>query len=67
MKTAELRKQTPDQLQQELLQLRKEQFNLRMQAASGQLPRPHQFTQVRRNIARLKTILGERQAKGSEE
>lgn len=67
MKSAQLRKQSEDQLRQELLALRKEQFNLRMQAASGQLPRPHQFTQVRRNIARLKTVLGERRAHATEE
>jgi large subunit ribosomal protein L29 len=67
MKAAEFRKQSESQLQQELLQLRKEQFNLRMQAASGQLPRPHQFTQVRRNIARLKTVLGEKRANVTEE
>lgn len=67
MKATELRKQSESQLQQELLQLRKEQFNLRMQAASGQLPRPHQFTQVRRNIARLKTVLGEMRANVTEE
>lgn len=67
MKATELRKQSDSQLQQELLQLRKEQFNLRMQAASGQLPRPHQFTQVRKNIARLKTVLGEKRANVTEE
>lgn len=65
MKANELRKKSEPELQQELLELRKEQFNLRMQAASGQLPRPHQFTRVRRDIARIKTVLHELQSTGA--
>jgi large subunit ribosomal protein L29 len=45
-------------LDQNLLDLRKEQFNLRMQQGSGQLSQPHQMRRVRRDIARTKTVLG---------
>ena len=45
-------------LQKELLGLRREQFNLRMARATGQAAKPDQFTKVRRNIARLKTVHG---------
>ncbi len=56
---ADLRGKSGDELKEELLKLRKEQFNLRMQQATGQLARPHEFRAVRRNIARVKTILAE--------
>jgi large subunit ribosomal protein L29 len=52
------------ELNVELLNLRKEQFNLRMQNAAGQMSKPHLFESVRRNIARLKTILTEKQQAG---
>lgn len=57
MKVSELRSKTKDELAEELLLLRKEQFNLRMQQATGQLARPHEHRQVRRSIARVKTII----------
>jgi large subunit ribosomal protein L29 len=60
MKASELRNKTNAELQQQLLDLRKEQFNLRMQAAMAQLPKSSQFTVVRRNIARIKTVLTEK-------
>jgi large subunit ribosomal protein L29 len=60
MKTKELREKSDDELGEELLKLRREQFNLRMQAATGQGAKPDQHGKVRRNIARLKTIQGER-------
>ena len=50
----------PEALREELLKLRREQFNLRMQEATGQLARPHEYGRVRRQIARLKTVLGEK-------
>ena len=50
--------QSVDELQQHLLDLRKEQFNLRMQKGSGQLTQPHQLRRVRRDIARTKFVLG---------
>ena len=51
---------TPDQLKSELVQLQKEQFNLRFQKASGQLEATGRVQVVRRDIARIKTVLGER-------
>lgn len=59
MKLNDLRKKSGIELAEELLSLRKEQFNLRMQRATGQLSRPDQFDKVRKNIARIKTLLGE--------
>ena len=57
MKAEELRGQTKDQLTDQLVDLRKEQFNLRFQKASGQLENTARVRQVRRDIARIKTIL----------
>jgi large subunit ribosomal protein L29 len=59
MKAKELRQKSVDELREEILKLRREQFNLRMAQASGQAARPDQFGKVRRNIARVKTVLGE--------
>ncbi len=56
MKTKELRGKTPDQLQDELLSLKKEQFNLRFQAATGQMEKTHRVDEVRKTIARIKTL-----------
>jgi large subunit ribosomal protein L29 len=55
-KIAELRGMTPDQLQDELLRLKKEQFNLRFQAATGQAEKTHRVDEVRKSIARIKTL-----------
>ena len=60
MSAKDLRAKSPADLQKELLDLRREQFNLRMARATGQAAKPDQFTKVRRNIARLKTVLTER-------
>jgi large subunit ribosomal protein L29 len=60
--TAEIRKKDAAGLREELLALRKEQFKLRMAAASGQPARPDQHGKVRRNIARVKTVLNERRS-----
>jgi large subunit ribosomal protein L29 len=60
MKPKELRDKTDAELADELLKLRREQFNLRMQAATGQGAKPDQHGKVRRSIARLKTVQGER-------
>ena len=59
MKAKELRSKDSAALQESLLELRKERFSLRMQQGSGQLQRPSQMRQVRRDIARIKTILHE--------
>jgi len=60
MKAAELRDKTPDQLREQLESLKKESFNLRFQAATGQLENTARKRQVRRDAARVKTILNEK-------
>lgn len=60
MKATDLRTNSDDELKQQLLDLRKESFNLRFQAASGQLESTARKTAVRKDIARIKTIIGER-------
>ena len=65
MSTAkELRAKSAADLNKELLELRREQFNLRMTRATGQEVKPNQFTKVRRDIARLKTVQAQQKAKG---
>ena len=59
MNAKELRQKSAAELREELLNLRREQFNLRMAQATGQSAKPDQFTKVRRNVARLKTVLAE--------
>ncbi len=61
MNATELREKTQQELQTELLRLRKEQFSLRMQKASGQLGQVHLLNEARRNIARIKTVMQEKQ------
>jgi len=62
MKAGEIRDMTLDQLDDQLAKLKKEQFNLRFQAASGQLENTARVRQVRRDIARIKTIARQKQA-----
>jgi large subunit ribosomal protein L29 len=57
MDAKELRTKTAAELADELIKLRKEQFALRMQRATGQTIKPDQFGKVRKNVARLKTVL----------
>lgn len=57
MKASELVGKTPDQLKDQLLGLKKEQFNLRFQAATGQLENTARVRKVRRDVARIKTAL----------
>jgi large subunit ribosomal protein L29 len=57
MKIDDVRRMTPDQLQDQLLQLKKEQFNLRFQAATGQMEKTHRVNEIRKDIARIKTVL----------
>ncbi|NQY27584.1 MAG: 50S ribosomal protein L29 [Piscirickettsiaceae bacterium] len=59
MKASEIREKSAEDLAQELEALHKEQFNLRMQHATGQLARPTEMRRVRRDIARIKTVLNE--------
>ncbi|MFB9151510.1 50S ribosomal protein L29 [Roseovarius ramblicola] len=60
MKASDLRDKTPDELREELVRLKKEQFNLRFQSATGQLENPAQMRRARRDAARVKTILNEK-------
>ncbi|HIG23099.1 50S ribosomal protein L29 [Henriciella sp.] len=66
MKTADLRSKSADQLQAQLVQLKKEQFNLRFQQATGQLEKTARVKEVRRDIARVKTLVAQ-QAKAEAE
>ena len=60
MKAAELKAKNPEDLRKELESLLKEQFNLRMRKATGQLNQTHLMSRVRRDIARVKTVLKEK-------
>ena len=60
MKIADIRDMTPDQLDDEVVKLRKEAFNLRFQRATGQLENTARLREIRRTVARIKTIQGER-------
>ena len=60
MKASALRNMTLDELAAELMRLRREQFNLRMQRGSEHLPQTHLLKQARRDVARVKTILREK-------
>jgi large subunit ribosomal protein L29 len=59
MDAKEFRQKSTNELRTELLQLRREQFNLRMAQATGQAVKPDQIAKVRKNVARLKTVMGE--------
>lgn len=61
-KIADLRSMTTDQLGDQLLSLKKEQFNLRFQAATGQMEKTHRVSEVRKDIARISSLLREKQA-----
>lgn len=61
MKITDLRTKTKYELKVELLNLLKEQFNLRMQKGMAEVPRPHLYKRVRRDIARIKTLLKEKE------
>jgi large subunit ribosomal protein L29 len=61
MKVKELREMSEEALGEELLKLRRERFNLRMQSATGQGAKPDQFGKVRKDVARIKTVLRERE------
>ncbi len=62
MKIDEVRGLTSDQLTDQLVSLKKEQFNLRFQKATGQIEKTHRVDQVRKDIARIKTVLRGKQA-----
>ncbi len=65
MKASELKEKSVEELQQEINNLAKEQFNYRMQKSTGQLGQTHLLGQIKRDIARLKTVLREKQQSAS--
>ena len=65
MKIEDVRQLSADQLSDQLLSLKKEQFNLRFQAATGQMEKTHRVQEVRRDIARIKTVLRAKSAAAS--
>jgi large subunit ribosomal protein L29 len=67
MDAKELREKTPDQLREELVNLKKESFNLRFQQATGQMEGTARMKTVRRDVARVKTILNEKAAAAAAE
>jgi large subunit ribosomal protein L29 len=67
MKASELREKTPDQLRDQLTQLKKEAFNLRFQQATGQLENTARMRTVKRDTARVMTILNEKAAQAASE
>jgi large subunit ribosomal protein L29 len=67
MNAAELRDKTPDQLREELSNLKKEAFNLRFQQATGQMENTAGMMTVRRDVARVKTVLNEKAAHAATE
>ena len=62
MKIDDIRGMTPDQLSDQLTSLKREQFNLRFQRATGQLEKTHRANEVRKDIARIRTVLRGKQA-----
>ena len=67
MKAADLKSRSIDELNEELVALRREQFNLRMQQATGEHPHVHEHNRVRKDIARVKTVLNELKRSAGEE
>ena len=65
MKVSDVRALSADQLAEELAKLKKEQFNLRFQQATGQLEKTARVREVRRTIARIKTVLGDKSQTGA--
>lgn len=63
-KIADLRSKTSDQLHEQLLTLKKEQFNLRFQKATGQFEKTHRVNEIRKDIARIQTLLTAQKAAG---
>ncbi len=63
MKANELREKSVEQLNEQLLELLRDQFNLRMQKSTGQLGQSHLLSQVKRDIARVKTVLNQQAGK----
>lgn len=66
MNATELRDKTPDQLREDLANLKKESFNLRFQQATGQMENTARMRQVKRDVARVKTVLNEKASAAAE-
>ena len=64
MNIDDIRGMTADQLKDQLLNLKREQFNLRFQAATGQLEKTHRVNEVRKDIARIKTVMRQKKSAG---
>lgn len=64
MKVKELKEMTMEELDQQLAGIKKEQFNLKLQQVSGQLENPARITELRRSVARIKTIQHEKKVEG---
>jgi len=64
MKLKELKEMTVEELEQQLAEIGKEQFNLKLQQVSGQLENPARITQLRRTVARIKTIQNQKKVEG---
>ena len=62
MNATEYRKKSADELNKELVELRKESFSMRMQRSTGPMSNPARFKEIRRDVARIKTILNEQRA-----
>ena len=67
MRAEDLRKKSVEELNDELIELRREQFNLRMREATGELAQHHEHSRVRKDIARVKTVLTEMQRAAGDE
>jgi large subunit ribosomal protein L29 len=67
VKAEELRAKTPDELKTQLVELKKEQFNLRFQGATGQMENTAQMRKVRRDVARINTVLNQKAAAAAAE
>ena len=65
LNAAELRNKTVEELNADLISIREAQFKLRLQSATGEALKPHEFKAARRNIARIKTVLNEKAKAGS--
>lgn len=65
LKAVDLRNKTVEELNADLINIRNSQFKLRLQAATGEALKPHEFKAARRNIARIKTVLNEKAKAGS--
>ncbi len=65
MNATDMRSKSAVELRKELTSLMREEFNLRMQKVTGQLARPHQFKRIRRDIARIKTVMNEQAKAGN--